>query len=96
MLAKSVGGFGTTSDVGHACFVRNEFVLMNKFIDSGMASSVTGTGDGSGTIEYVLNGQVDLIVFHGSGGGGTILLVAGVSMMAVHRVFVTSNFDAIG
>lgn len=62
MFAKAFGRIWATGQIWHTCFVGDELVLLNKFINTGVTTSITWTSNWSGTIEKVLNRKVDFII----------------------------------
>jgi hypothetical protein len=61
MLAKTVCTLTTTGHVGHTGIIGNKAVLMDKFINTRVASTVATACDTASTIEKILDRQVDFV-----------------------------------
>jgi hypothetical protein len=64
MRTKSIGGFGTTCDVGLTGIVRDESSLSDELVHARVGSPVTRPSRFGGTVQDVLDRQIDFVTCH--------------------------------
>ena len=91
VCTKAIGGFRRAGEIGLTSIVGNKAILLEKFVDARMRSSVTRTGH-MAAIENVLNAEIDFVVRDVGVASATKEFV---TVMRHGRRKVFGNFDAI-